>query len=52
MQKRGWTPEQIDEAIDRGEKFKAENLINKDHSATFVPRHCLTSQKTGARKLS
>jgi len=34
MQKRGWTPEQIEEAIDKGEKFKAENMINKENPAT------------------
>jgi RHS repeat-associated protein len=34
MAKRGWTPEQIAEAIQKGEKFAAENLVNKGNAAT------------------
>ncbi|RLC19093.1 MAG: hypothetical protein DRI57_07595 [Deltaproteobacteria bacterium] len=34
MRKRGWSSEQIEEAIDRGEKFKTENMINRENPAT------------------
>jgi hypothetical protein len=34
MAKRGWTPQQITEAIQSGEKFTAENLVNKGNTAT------------------
>ncbi len=33
MQKRGWTIQQIDEAIEKGAEFPAENLINKGNTA-------------------
>jgi hypothetical protein len=34
MAKRGWTPDQITEAIQKGESFHAENLVNKGNTAT------------------
>lgn len=34
MQQRGWSEQQITEAITSGEKFAAENLVNKGNSAT------------------
>jgi hypothetical protein len=34
MAKRGWTEEQIDDAIARGRKFPAPNKVNPGHSAT------------------
>ncbi|WP_417926398.1 RHS repeat-associated core domain-containing protein [Desulfomicrobium orale] len=34
MQNRGWTHEQISEAIKYGKRYRATNLINKHHSAT------------------
>lgn len=34
MKKRGWSEQQISEAIENGQQFKAENLINKGNSAT------------------
>ena len=34
MQRRGWTPAQISEAIQAGQSFPAVNLVNPDHSAT------------------
>ncbi len=34
MKQRGWTPEQITEAVKNGEQFPAENLVNKGNSAT------------------
>lgn len=34
MQKRGWTPEQIDEAISSGQHFPALNMINSGNAAT------------------
>lgn len=34
LEKRGWTKEQITEAISKGERFPAENLVNKGNSAT------------------
>lgn len=34
MQKRGWTPEQIDEAMARGQRFPAPNQVNPGNPAT------------------
>lgn len=34
MQKRGWTPEQIDEAMSGGKKFPAQNNVNPGNTAT------------------
>ncbi|MEZ4287766.1 MAG: RHS repeat-associated core domain-containing protein [Polyangiales bacterium] len=34
MAQRGWTREQIGEAVQKGERFAAENLVNKGNSAT------------------
>ena len=34
MRQRGWTADQIDEAIRRGERFPAANRINPAHGAT------------------
>jgi hypothetical protein len=34
MAKRGWTPQQITEAMKKGEKFGAENLVNRGNAAT------------------
>ena len=34
MQKRGWTESQVSEALSTGQKFQAENLVNKGNSAT------------------
>jgi hypothetical protein len=34
MEKRGWTSGQITEAIESGERFAAENLVNKGNAAT------------------
>jgi hypothetical protein len=34
MAKRGWAPEQITEALQQGERFAAENLVNKGNAAT------------------
>jgi hypothetical protein len=34
MQKRGWTPAQITEALRIGKRFPAPNLVNPAHSAT------------------
>jgi len=34
MEKRGWTAEQIAEAIGKGQRFGAENLVNKANSAS------------------
>ena len=34
MQKRGWTPPQITEAIQGGQSFPAPNQVNPGHSAT------------------
>jgi hypothetical protein len=34
MHSRGWTPEQITEAIHAGAMFPAVNLVNPAHSAT------------------
>jgi len=34
LQKRGWTKDQITEAIERGEQFATENLVNKGNAAT------------------
>jgi predicted RNA-binding protein (virulence factor B family) len=34
LTKRGWTTQQITEAVENGEKFTAKNLINKDNTAT------------------
>jgi hypothetical protein len=34
MQKRGWTPAQLTEAIQAGQPFPAPNLVNPGHSAT------------------
>lgn len=33
LAKRGWTPQQISEAVERGEQFAVENLVNKGNSA-------------------
>jgi hypothetical protein len=32
--KRGWTPQQITEAMQKGKRFSAENLVNKANRAT------------------
>ncbi|MGO9118885.1 MAG: colicin E5-related ribonuclease [Desulfomonilaceae bacterium] len=34
MEKRGWTPEQIDEALAKGESFPATNYVNPENPAT------------------
>ena len=34
LAKRGWTPEQVKEAIMKGEQFEAVNMVNKANSAT------------------
>ena len=34
MQRRGWTPEQITEAIQGGERHSAQNLVNNGNPAT------------------
>jgi hypothetical protein len=34
MQKRGWTPAQIDEAMSSGQKFSAPNMVNPGNTAT------------------
>ncbi|MGC3998591.1 MAG: hypothetical protein QM767_14465 [Anaeromyxobacter sp.] len=34
MTKRGWTPEQIGEAMRSGQAFAAENLVNPGNAAT------------------
>lgn len=34
LKKRGWTTDQITEAINKGERFPAENLVNKGNPAT------------------
>ncbi len=34
MQKRGWTGQQIDEAMSGGQKFSAPNKVNPGNSAT------------------
>src|SRR5437764_5632025 len=34
MQKRGWTPAQITEAIQSGQQLPAPNQVNPSHSAT------------------
>ncbi|WP_294043199.1 colicin E5-related ribonuclease, partial [Thiolapillus sp.] len=34
MKKRGWTNQQITEALQGGKRFPAENLVNKGNSAT------------------
>jgi hypothetical protein len=34
MQQRGWTPQQIDEALAKGESFPAPNNVNPGNSAT------------------
>jgi hypothetical protein len=34
MQRRGWTPDQITEAIQNGQRSSAQNLIHPSHSAT------------------
>ena len=34
MQRRGWTPEQITEAIQGGERYSAQNLVNNGNPAT------------------
>lgn len=34
MAKRGWVPDQITEALQRGKQFPAENLVNKGNAAT------------------
>jgi len=34
LEQRGWTPDQITEALQRGERFPAENLVNKGNAAT------------------
>jgi hypothetical protein len=34
LAKRGWTSEQISEAISRGERFEAQNMVNKGNAAT------------------
>jgi RHS repeat-associated protein len=43
LQQRGWTPQQISEAIQSGERFPADNLVNPGNGATrFV--HPTTGQ--------
>ena len=43
LQSRGWTPDQITEAIAKGQSFPAQNLVNQMNSATrFV--HPTTGQ--------
>jgi hypothetical protein len=34
LEKRGWTKDQITEALNKGERFPAENLVNKGNPAT------------------
>ena len=34
MEQRGWTPQQIDDAIANGKKFPAQNNINPANGAT------------------
>jgi hypothetical protein len=34
MRTRNWTPAQIDEAIQNGQRFPADNRVNADNSAT------------------
>ena len=34
MRQRGWTPDQITEAIQQGQKFPAVNLVNSGNAAT------------------
>jgi len=34
MAQRGWTPEQITQAMRKGREFAAENLVNKGNAAT------------------
>jgi len=34
FEKRGWTAEAVTEALEKGERFAAENLVNKGNSAT------------------
>ena len=34
LAKRGWTPDQITEALQKGKQFRAENLVNRGNSAT------------------
>jgi hypothetical protein len=34
MSKRGWTKDQITDAISKGERFAAENLVNPGNAAT------------------
>jgi hypothetical protein len=34
LARRGWTPEQIDEAVANGQKFPAQNNINPSNGAT------------------
>ena len=34
MAQRGWTPEQITQAMRKGREFAAENLVNKGSAAT------------------
>lgn len=34
MKKRGWTPEQISEALQEGKNFPAENVVNQGNTAT------------------
>jgi len=34
MAKRGWIPQQITEAMQKGDRFAAENLVNQTNAAT------------------
>lgn len=34
MNQRGWKPNQVTEAIQKGKQFPAENLVNKGNPAT------------------
>jgi Colicin E5 ribonuclease domain len=34
MTKRGWTSQQVTEALQTGEKFAVANLVNKENTAT------------------
>jgi hypothetical protein len=43
MQKRGWTPAQITEPIQTGQRYSAPNLVNPGHSATRYV-HLLTGR--------
>jgi RHS repeat-associated protein len=53
MEQRGWTPQQIDDAIAKGERFPAPNNINPENGATRyvnpdTGRSVVVDNKTGA----